>query len=53
MHVGYVDYWPALATADGAMKPGLSSDGVHPNRRGYEAMAPLAQAAIESQPRRK
>lgn len=53
IHVGYVDYWPALAGADGAMKAGLSGDGVHPNSRGYEAMAPLAQAAIEAQLRPK
>jgi len=46
--VGYVDYWPALATKAGAMKPGLSIDGVHPNAEGYAAMEPLAQAAIES-----
>jgi lysophospholipase L1-like esterase len=52
-HVGYVDYWPALATADGAMQPGLSGDGVHPNTHGYEAMAALAQVAIESQLRQK
>ena len=46
--VGYVDYWPALATQAGAMKPALSLDGVHPSSKGYAAMAPLAQAAIES-----
>ena len=44
--VGYVNYWPALATPAGAMKPALSADGVHPNSAGYRAMAPLAQAAI-------
>lgn len=44
--VGYVNYWPALATRAGAMKAGLSPDGVHPNSEGYRAMAPLAQAAI-------
>lgn len=46
--VGYVDYWPALATEDGAMKSRLSVDGVHPNARGYKAMQPLAAAAIQS-----
>lgn len=46
--VGYVDYWPALATRAGAMKPALSLDGVHPSSKGYAAMAPLARAAIES-----
>jgi len=46
--VGYVDYWPALATEAGAMKSTLSVDGVHPNARGYKAMQPLAMAAIQS-----
>ena len=46
--VGYVDYWPALATGSGAMKPDLSADGVHPNSQGYKEMQPLAQAAINA-----
>lgn len=44
----YVNYWSALATADGAMKPEYSADGVHPNVVGYDAMRPLAQAAIKN-----
>lgn len=51
--VGYVDYWPVLATRTGAMKPGVSVDGVHPNPRGYGKMEPLAQAAIEAALRRR
>ena len=46
--VGYVDYWPALATDSGAMKPSLSGDGVHPSSEGYRAMQPLAEAAIKA-----
>ncbi|MEG3178449.1 SGNH/GDSL hydrolase family protein [Sphingomonas sp. RB3P16] len=42
----YVDYHAALATPDGAMKPGLASDGVHPTAQGYAVMRPLALAAI-------
>lgn len=42
----YVDYHRVLATADGAMKPGLASDGVHPTPAGYAAMRPLALDAI-------
>jgi lysophospholipase L1-like esterase len=42
----YVDYFAALATVDGAMKPGLSSDGVHPTAQGYAIMEPLALSAI-------
>ncbi len=43
----YLDYYAALATPEGAMKPGTSSDGVHPTAAGYAVMAPLAQAAID------
>ncbi|HXH15967.1 MAG TPA: SGNH/GDSL hydrolase family protein [Sphingomonas sp.] len=42
----YVDYHAAMATAEGGMKPGLSSDGVHPTPAGYAIMKPLALAAI-------
>jgi lysophospholipase L1-like esterase len=31
-----------LAGPEGAMRPGLSLDGVHPNRDGYALMRPLA-----------
>lgn len=43
----YVDYYGATATPEGAMKPGLADDGVHPTRQGYELMEPLAEAAIQ------
>jgi lysophospholipase L1-like esterase len=42
----YVDYYTALTTPEGGMKPGLSSDGVHPTPAGYAIMKPLALAAI-------
>jgi len=42
----YADYWSVLASAGGGMKPQYSGDGVHPNAAGYEAMRPVAQAAI-------
>lgn len=41
------DYYPVLATPDGAMKPELGPDGVHPNKAGYALMRPITQAAIE------
>jgi len=44
----YVDYYDAMATSDGGMKPGLSSDGVHPNAKGFAVMEPLTLAAIRS-----
>ena len=43
----YLDYYSAMADANGGMKPGLSFEGVHPNANGYAVMAPLAQAAID------
>jgi lysophospholipase L1-like esterase len=42
----YLDYYNSMADANGAMLPGLSSDGVHPTAKGYAVMAPLAEAAI-------
>jgi lysophospholipase L1-like esterase len=43
----YLDYYTAMADANGGMKPGISFDGVHPNAKGYAIMTPLAQAAID------
>ena len=43
----YVDYYAAMATPDGAMKPELTFDGVHPNAAGYAVMEPLTQAALK------
>ena len=45
----YVDYYAALAGPDGGMKPGLSDDGVHPNRRAYALMRRALEAALASQ----
>jgi lysophospholipase L1-like esterase len=43
----WVDYHSAMAGPDGGMKPGLSSDGVHPTPAGYAVMRPLTLAAID------
>ena len=43
----YLDYYDAMTDPQGAMRPGLSSDGVHPTAAGYAVMAPLAEKAIE------
>jgi lysophospholipase L1-like esterase len=43
----YLDYYAVLVNADGGMRSDLSADDVHANRKGYEVMAPLAQAAID------
>jgi acyl-CoA thioesterase-1 len=42
----YVDYYTPMANAEGGLKAELSPDGVHPNKAGYDLMAPLAEAAI-------
>jgi lysophospholipase L1-like esterase len=42
----YLDYYSAMADAEGGMKPGLSTDGVHPTAEGYAVMSPLAEKAI-------
>ena len=43
----------ALADDAGGMKPGMSSDGVHPTEAGYAIMAPLAEKAITEAMQRK
>jgi lysophospholipase L1-like esterase len=45
-HFVYLDYYSALVDDKGAMRPGLSFDGVHPTAAGYAIMGPLAEAAI-------
>jgi lysophospholipase L1-like esterase len=42
----YVDYYSALKTANGAFRPALNKDGVHPNAAGYKVMRGLLEKAI-------
>ncbi len=49
-HLTYVDYYSVLAGPDGAIKPDLSNDGVHPNIAGFAIMRPLLAAAMADQP---
>ena len=42
----YADYWTVLAASNDGMKSQYSGDGVHPNAAGYDAMRPVAKAAI-------
>lgn len=42
----YLDYHSALADAENGLKKEYQQDAVHPNKAGYEVMAPLAQKAI-------
>ncbi len=51
--VAFVDYGQVLADPEGAMKPGFSRDGVHPLKRGYALMEPLALKAVAAAGRAK
>ncbi len=42
----YLDYFSATADQQGFLRDELSEDGLHPNQKGYEIMAPLAERAI-------
>jgi len=42
----YLDYFSAMADADGMLKAEFSEDDLHPNAKAYAVMAPLAEAAI-------
>ncbi len=42
----YLDYFSAMVDATGVLRAELSEDDLHPNVKGYEIMAPLAEAAI-------
>jgi lysophospholipase L1-like esterase len=41
------DYYSAVVDEQGMLKAGYSDDGLHPNAKGYQLMAPVAQAAID------
>ncbi|MEA1787486.1 SGNH/GDSL hydrolase family protein [Arenibacter sp. GZD96] len=43
----YVDYFSAMADARNGLRKDLGDDGVHPNKKGYDIMKPLALKAIE------
>ncbi len=42
----YLDYYSAMVDEKGFLKEGWSQDGLHPNQKGYDVMAPLAERAI-------
>lgn len=42
----YADYFSALVDEKGLLKDGISADGLHPNAKDFELMAPVAEAAI-------
>ena len=45
--VVYLDYFTAMVNKNMGLDPDIAGDGVHPTKKGYEIMAPLAEAAIK------
>jgi len=43
----YLDYFTAMKNDKNGLKEEYGSDGVHPNKKGYQIMAPLAEEAIK------
>ena len=48
VHAQIADYYAALVDDKGMLREGCSDDGLHPNAKGYELLAPVAEAAIEA-----
>jgi lysophospholipase L1-like esterase len=46
VHAVFADYYGALVDDKGFLKEGYSGDGLHPNAKGYELLAPVAAAAL-------
>jgi lysophospholipase L1-like esterase len=42
----YLDYYAAMVDERKGLRAEYGTDGVHPNKAGYEVMAPLAEKAI-------
>lgn len=45
-NIVYLNYFSALTNARNGMDKDLAQDGVHPTKKGYEIMGPLAEEAI-------
>jgi len=45
--ITFVDYFSAMVDGQNGLPKPYSSDGVHPNKAGYEIMAPLVEKAIQ------
>lgn len=43
----FADFYSVLVSEKGGFKPELTSDGLHPNAKGYQTMAPLLRSAVE------
>lgn len=44
----YVDYFSAMTDGNNGLRSNLGSDGVHPNRAGYDIMKPILEDALKS-----
>ena len=42
----YLDYYSSMVDENDALKDEYGSDGVHPNKKGYEVMSLLAEKEI-------
>ena len=47
VHAVFADYYGATVDDKGMLREGYSGDGLHPNEKGYESLAPVAESAIE------
>jgi lysophospholipase L1-like esterase len=47
VHAVYADYFAVLVDDKGMLKDGFSTDGLHPNQKGFDLMAPVIEAAIQ------
>ncbi|MBT8178951.1 MAG: SGNH/GDSL hydrolase family protein [Eudoraea sp.] len=45
-NIVFLDYFSAMTDGNNGLKKSLGYDGVHPNQKGYEVMAPLTEKAI-------
>lgn len=48
--ITYVDYYPALATPEGAIDTRYCNDRIHPTRAGYDVMEPIVLKALSDRP---
>jgi len=46
-HAVFADYYAVTVDNKGMSREGYSDDGLHPNIKGYELLAPVAESAIE------
>ncbi len=44
--ITFIDYYDALTDESGGLRPNLTNDGVHPTRRGYAIMEPMARLTV-------